>query len=288
MLRPMPGPSISASSSGAELPARSPRHRHVWLCRDASERAGGRSDCRAAYLLPAALVPRAELVTKVSAAGRAQSVARYDLLTKATLLEVRLPAESTLWSVYQDDQPTKPQREPREPAHQPVATRATGGAQSFQIVYESPTHSLGLAGTIDAVAPLLLVRAAGSDESREIPQADLQWQLILPSSYVVRRVGGTVATNELPIQAGPRACRTIPLRAGRRHSSVASGQPIARRLVCRHRHNDCRSRHVRFLCRAGCSQSRPGTDMPTSIAIQDGKHARPEDFSERSMKTEIA
>jgi hypothetical protein len=149
------------------------------------------------YALPPALVQRAELVTKISASGRAQSVARYDLLTKATLVEIRLPAQSTLWTVFIDDHPTKPQKEGRSlfvslPAQERLAVR------KLQIVYESPNSPLGLSGTIDAVAPLLLVRAAGSDAEREIPQADLQWQLILPSGYSVRRVGGTVDSDELP------------------------------------------------------------------------------------------
>src|SRR5262249_14741265 len=143
------------------------------------------------YALPPALIQRAELVTKISAAGRAQSVVRYDLLTKATLLEIRLPAESTLWTVYLDDQPTKPQREKESlllslPAQERIVVR------KLQLVYESPSSPLGMSGTIETISPLLLVRAAGSDAEREIPQADLQWQLILPSGYVVRRGGGTV------------------------------------------------------------------------------------------------
>ena len=127
----------------------------------------------------------------------AQSVARYDLLTKATLLEFSLPAGSELWTVYLDDQPTKPQMEGDSlllslPAQESLAIR------KLQIVYESPSQSLGFSGTVDAVAPVLLVRATGTDAEREIPQADLQWQLILPSGYQVRRAGGTVFTNQIP------------------------------------------------------------------------------------------
>jgi hypothetical protein len=66
---------------------------------------------RDSYPLPAALVQRAELITQVSQSGLKQSVARYDLLTKATLLEIRLPADSTLWTVYLDGAPTKPVRD---------------------------------------------------------------------------------------------------------------------------------------------------------------------------------
>ena len=152
---------------------------------------------RDGYALPPALIQRAELVTKVSAHAVAQSVARYDLLTKATLLEIRLPADSELWTIYLDDQPTKPQLEGGSllislPAQERLMPR------KLQIVYESPSQPLGFSGTIDAVAPMLLVRAAGTDEEREIPQADLQWQLLLPSGYEVRRADGTVFTNEIP------------------------------------------------------------------------------------------
>jgi len=148
------------------------------------------------YTLPPALVQRAELVTKVSAAGQAQSIVRYDLLTKATLLEIRLPAGSELWSIYLDGQPTKPQREKESlllslPAQQTLAMR------KLQIVYASPSHALRLSGTVEAVAPQLLVRAKGTDAEREVPQADLEWQLLLPTGYVVRRAEGTVETDEI-------------------------------------------------------------------------------------------
>jgi hypothetical protein len=154
-----------------------------------------------------ALVQRAELVTKVAAGARrlsdgsyaalSQSVARYDLLTKATLLEIRLPPRSTLWTIYLDDQPTKPQRE-GESLLVSLPAQAQVAARKLQIVYESPSQPLGLSGTVEAVAPVLLVRAVGSDEEREIPQADLQWQLLLPGGYEVHRVGGTVSTDVPP------------------------------------------------------------------------------------------
>jgi hypothetical protein len=149
------------------------------------------------YTLPPALIQRSELVTKVSASGVAQSVARYDIVTKATLLEIRLPIASTLWTVFLDNEPTKPQREGQSlllslPAQDRVQIR------KLQIVYETPSARFGLSGTVDAVAPTLLVRAIGTDAEREVPQADLEWKLVLPSGYVVRRAGGTVFTDIPP------------------------------------------------------------------------------------------
>ncbi|MEX2027055.1 MAG: hypothetical protein WEH44_07135, partial [Pirellulaceae bacterium] len=66
---------------------------------------------REQHPLPAAFVERAELVTRVSQSGRSQSVARYDLKTKATLIEIELPGEAVLWTIFLDGQPTKPQKE---------------------------------------------------------------------------------------------------------------------------------------------------------------------------------
>ena len=102
-----------------------------------------------------ALIQRAELLSKVSVGGRAQSVARYDLLTKATLLEIRLPAESTLWTVFLDDQPTKPQKENDSlllslPAQERITLR------KLQLAYESPVAPLA---SIDREFWLSLFRA---------------------------------------------------------------------------------------------------------------------------------
>ncbi len=148
------------------------------------------------YALPPALVQRAELVTKVSASGLAQSVARYDLLTKATLLEIRLPSRSTLWTVLLDGEPTKPQKEAGSLLLS-MNTQDRLVPRKLQIVYETPSQKLRLSGTVAAIAPTLLVRAAGVDDEREIPQADLEWQLVLPTGYRVRRAGGTVFTDQI-------------------------------------------------------------------------------------------
>src|SRR6185503_18676224 len=114
------------------------------------------------YGLPPALIQRAELVTKISASGRAQSVARYDLLTKVTLVEIRLPADSTLWTVYLDDQPTKPQRE-KESLLLSLPAQDQVSARKLQLVYESSIGPLGLSGAIETAAPQLFVRATGNE-----------------------------------------------------------------------------------------------------------------------------
>ncbi|MDX1945917.1 MAG: hypothetical protein SFU86_11010 [Pirellulaceae bacterium] len=168
------------------------------------------------YPLPAALVQRAALTTKVSAAGRSQSLATYDLLTKATLLEVRLPPESTLWTIMVADQPTKPQRE-GDSLLLSLAAQNALAVRSLRIVYETkPRGALGLAGEVAASAPVLLVRAAGTDAQREIPQADLDWTVHLPTGYMLRRSAGTVFTDELPPRelAAVKAAKVLYWLAG--------------------------------------------------------------------------
>ncbi|HTN74560.1 MAG TPA: hypothetical protein VL096_04910, partial [Pirellulaceae bacterium] len=157
---------------------------------------------RAQYALPAALIERAELVTRIARNGVSQSVVRYDLKTKATLLDIRLPAESTLWSVFLDGRPAKPQRQAVSNAADrllltlPAQTQAV--ARKLQIVYETPAPAFSTSGEVLANAPSLW----GEEGSNlvEIPQANLAWTLILPTGYQVRRAAGTVFTAEVAPQ----------------------------------------------------------------------------------------
>lgn len=147
--------------------------------------------------LPAALVERAELVTRVAQAGRSQSVARYDLKTKATLIEIELPPGAKLWTIFLDGQPTKPQKEgDRLLLTLPAQSEAIG--RTLQVVYEAKQSPLGLSGSIAAEAPQILLRVDPADEAVAIPQANLAWTLVVPSGYMIRRADGTVFTDELP------------------------------------------------------------------------------------------
>ncbi|QDU31570.1 hypothetical protein ETAA8_67290 [Anatilimnocola aggregata] len=150
---------------------------------------------REQHALPSAIVQLAELVTRVSANGLTQSVARYDLVTKATMLEVSLPGDAVLWTMLVDGLPTKPQKEgaallvslpPREDLK----------ARRVQIVYETSGQPLQLTSTISAFAPKLLLRGTGDEAGREVPQADLKWDLILPSGYQLRSSSGTVSPDK--------------------------------------------------------------------------------------------
>ena len=109
------------------------------------------------YELPTAIVERAELLTMVSASGRSQTVARFQLRSKAQLIEVRLPTGSTLWSAYLDGTPTQPQREADSLLIElPAAAEAR--RRNLQLVYETPVNALGMASSLDLAAPKLLLR----------------------------------------------------------------------------------------------------------------------------------
>ena len=141
--------------------------------------------------LPPAIVERAELVTMVSASGRAQTAARFQLRAKAQMIEVRLPADSTLWSAYLDGQPTLPQREGKSLLiNLPAATEAN--RRDLQLVYETAVSELGLSSTVDLPAPQLLLRGEGHKTGSDVPLADLVWRLSTPAGFKVVRSDGTV------------------------------------------------------------------------------------------------
>jgi hypothetical protein len=161
------------------------------------------------YELPTALVQQTRLTTRVSAAGRMQSLAEFDLLTKATLIEVRLPPESTLWTISLNELPTKPQRD-GDALLIALPAQAELSLRTLRVVYETPGEPLKLAGRVSVEGPKLLVRAAGTDAERLVPQADLEWKLYLPSGYVLRRSGGTV-TGPLVAKEPPAAVKVATL-----------------------------------------------------------------------------
>ncbi|MBM4018892.1 MAG: hypothetical protein FJ288_11270, partial [Planctomycetes bacterium] len=165
------------------------------------------------YGLPPAIVQRAELATVLSADGVAQTAARLLLRTKALFLEIRLPKGSTLWSATLDSRPTKPQREGQSLlVSLPAAGDSSGGAgaggsagnpaagtplRDLRVVYETPAGGLGFWSSVEAHAPRLLLRGGAGTQPQDVPLADLEWQVFLPSGYKVIRSEGSVATDEL-------------------------------------------------------------------------------------------
>ncbi len=146
------------------------------------------------YHIPEAIVKRGELVTAVSAEGLSQTAARFLLRTKASFMEVRLPAESVVWSVLLDDKPSKPQRvEQRLLISLPPAPDAT--VRDLRIVYETPVSSLGMRGTITLDAPRLQLRDKDASTAMDVPLADLVWQVHAPEGFRLADSRGTVFPN---------------------------------------------------------------------------------------------
>ena len=154
------------------------------------------------YELPTAIVERAELLTMVSASGRSQTVARFQLRSKAQLIEVRLPTGSALWSAYLDGKPTQPQREADSLLIELPAT-AEARRRNLQLVYETPINALGMASSLDLAAPKLLLRAKRSAAGEEVPLAELVWQLSTPDGFKVVRSNGTVFSGDIAARESP-------------------------------------------------------------------------------------
>ncbi|MEA3367330.1 MAG: hypothetical protein U9R68_04365, partial [Planctomycetota bacterium] len=147
--------------------------------------------------LPPAIIQRAELATVLSVDGQAQTAARFLLKTKSLFLDVRLPAESTLWSATLDGRPVKPRREGERLLLNLPAGRANQ-TRDLRVVYETPVSGLAFWKSTQAVAPRLFLHAAEGAEGREVPAADLVWHLYAPSGYRVVRTEGSVVTDEVP------------------------------------------------------------------------------------------
>lgn len=146
---------------------------------------------RTIHALPTTIVQQAGLVTLVGTNGVGQTAARFALRTKALYIEVRLPAEATLWSAQVDGQPALPER---QGDHTVIALPAAPADQSrdLQIVYEQPIDSLMLRGQIDLPAPTLWQRMERDGSNEPVPLADLHWELVLPVGYRLADVRGTL------------------------------------------------------------------------------------------------
>ena len=139
---------------------------------------------------------RAELVTVVSSSGVSQSAVRFQLRTKAPFVEVQLPANSSLWSVYLDGTAAKPQRDAERLLISLPAMKQQQQQQQLrdlQIVYETDHGKLGLWANYQALAPQLFLRSQSDDGAAvPLPTADLEWYVHLPPGYRLAASRGTV------------------------------------------------------------------------------------------------
>lgn len=145
------------------------------------------------YLLPPALVERAEISTSISTSGRSQSAARFHIRSNADFLEVKLPGDSELWSVMLNGEAAKPQQEAERLLLELPAGRANV-LRDLQVVYETPVGRLDFRGRIVLEAPRLFLHEKSGLPAREVPVTDLAWQAYVPDGYEVVHTAGNVET----------------------------------------------------------------------------------------------
>ena len=144
----------------------------------------------ALFSVPSTLIQRSEIVSFVSSHGVYQSVARFEILTKASYLQVALPEQASLWSVVIDGGDTvKPQK-------------VSGTTNSFLVGFPHPKENVGLKRDLRVVyeqrlsvghdgfelsAPELFefVRV-NTEQQLPIEAGLIRWQMIVPSNFMVQ------------------------------------------------------------------------------------------------------
>lgn len=158
---------------------------------------------RPVYELPSAIVQRAEMVTSISTSGKAQSAARFQMVTKQQpFLRIKLPPESTLWSVRLDGKTAKPQRQ-NDALLISLIGNEQGKLRDLQLVFESPASSFNLIGNITAEAPTLWLNETGEANDDPVPLVDLHWRLIMPDGFSVSHSDGNFQSDQLEKQPSP-------------------------------------------------------------------------------------
>lgn len=158
---------------------------------------------RPVYQLPSAIVQRAEMVTSISNNGKAQTAARFQLVTKQQpFLRVELPKNATLWSVQLDGQPAKPQLQ-NDALLISLIGNETGKLRDLQLVFESPASSFSFVGKIQAHAPTLWLNEAGNEQGIPVPLVDLHWRLIMPEGFSISHGDGKFQSDQLVKRPSP-------------------------------------------------------------------------------------
>ena len=158
---------------------------------------------RPVYALPSAIVQRAEMVTSISTNGKAQTAARFQMVTKQQpFLRVELPPQSTLWSVRLDGQTAKPQRQNGALLISLIGNER-GKLRDLQLVFESPASSFSFIGEVRAQAPTLWLNETGEANEKPVPLVDLHWRLIMPDGFSVSHGDGNFQSDQLAKQPSP-------------------------------------------------------------------------------------
>ncbi|MBT4694853.1 MAG: hypothetical protein HOB73_16075, partial [Planctomycetaceae bacterium] len=142
------------------------------------------------FSVPSTLIQRSEIVSFVSSHGVYQSVARFEILTKASYIQVALPEQASLWSVVIDGADTvKPQKVPgttnRFLVSFPHPKENVGIKRDLRLVYEQ-RFSVG-DDDFQLKAPELFEFVRVSAEPQFPIEAGLiRWQMIVPGNFVVQ------------------------------------------------------------------------------------------------------
>ena len=158
---------------------------------------------RPIYQLPSAIVQRAEMVTSISNNGKAQTAARFQLVTKQQpFLRVELPEDATLWSVQLDGQPAKPQLQ-NDALLISLIGNKTGKLRDLQLVFESPARPFTLVGKVQTQAPSLWLNDSADAKGVPVPLVDLHWRLIMPDGFSVSHGDGKFQSDQLVTRPSP-------------------------------------------------------------------------------------
>ncbi|MGY8731646.1 MAG: hypothetical protein ACKVK0_05890 [Pirellulales bacterium] len=172
------------------------------------------------FPVPSTLIQRSEIVSFVSSHGVYQSVARFEILTKASYIEVELPEQASLWSVVINGADTvKPQKVPgttnRFLVSFPPSKGNVGLKRDLRVVYEQRL-SVGHDG-FQLKAPELFGFVRVSSEQPQLPiEAGLiRWQMIVPGNFVVQPYAeSTMQLTGLPRVLNQSAFATGAVLAG--------------------------------------------------------------------------
>ncbi len=147
------------------------------------------------FALPAAVVQRLELNSLLSAAGTVQTLAKFQLRTKLSTLELRLPEDAReLWGVTIDQQPMTPYRKGQSVLLSVPAVSGSDPPRVIAVVYQSKIPPLRQGQFVLGVPTLWMPADSTSNgpqsEARLIPGTEVEWNLVSPSGFVVTRVDG--------------------------------------------------------------------------------------------------
>jgi hypothetical protein len=142
------------------------------------------------FPVPSTLVQRSEIVSFVSSHHVYQSVARFEILTKAGYIQVALPEKASLWSVVIDGADTvKPQKVSgttnRFLVSFPHSKGNVGLKRDLRVVYEQRLSVVN--DGFQLKAPELFEFARGSAKQQLPIEAGLmRWQMIVPGNFLVQ------------------------------------------------------------------------------------------------------